>query len=59
MATKTKSDEKKDDPCSKGYKQMGTKVGKKVPDCVPQVKIKSQRFKIVSPTRRLLEIFKQ
>lgn len=43
MVTKTKVDKKKDDPCWKRYKQLGTKTkgGKKVPDCVPEVKKKS------------------
>jgi len=38
MATKTKSAKKKDDPCWKGFHQLGTKTkdGKKVPDCVPK-----------------------
>ena len=40
MAKKIKSDKSKDDPCWIGYKQIGTKTkgGKKVPDCVPEVK---------------------
>lgn len=43
MAIKTKSAKPKDDPCWKGYKQLGTKTkgGKKVPDCVPVVKKKT------------------
>ncbi|WP_301931985.1 hypothetical protein [Ferruginibacter sp.] len=42
MATKTKTVKKKDDPCWKGYHQLGTKIkgGKKVPDCVPEAKKK-------------------
>ena len=42
MAKKTASTEKKDDPCWKGYHQLGTKTkgGKKVPDCVPLAKRK-------------------
>jgi len=39
MATiaKKTSTKKKDDPCWKGYKKLGTKTknGRKVPDCVP------------------------
>lgn len=43
MATKTRSDKNKEDPCWKGYKKLGTKIkgGKKVPDCVPEVKKKT------------------
>ena len=42
MAIKSDEDKKKDDPCWKGYKQLGTKTkdGKKVPDCVPVAKKK-------------------
>ena len=40
MATKTKIDKKKDDPCWKAYDQPGTKTkgNKKVPDCNPETK---------------------
>jgi len=40
METKTKSAKIKDNPCWKGYKQLGTKTkgSKKVPDCVPVAK---------------------
>ncbi len=43
MPTKTKSVKPKDDPCWKGYKKLGMKIkdGKKVPDCVPEVKKKT------------------
>ena len=36
-ATKKTAAKKKDDPCWKGYKKVGTKnkSGKKVNDCVP------------------------
>jgi hypothetical protein len=42
MATKKESDKKQDDPCWKGYEQVGmkTKGGKKVPNCVPEGKSK-------------------
>lgn len=40
MAKVKKSAVKKDDPCWKGYEQIGTKKksGKTVPDCVPEKK---------------------
>ena len=40
MATKKTTPQKKDNPCWKGYKQIGgkTKGGKKVPNCVPEKK---------------------
>jgi len=40
MEKKTEGKEKKNDPCWKGYHQLGTKQkgGKKVPNCVPQKK---------------------
>ena len=43
MATETKNTKKKDDPCWKGYHQLGTKTkaGKKVPNCVPAAKKKT------------------
>ena len=42
MATKKKASPKKEDPCWKGYEQVGskTKKGKKVPNCVPAKKEK-------------------
>ena len=40
MTAKSKDRKKKDDPCWKGYHQIGikTKAGKKVPNCVAEVK---------------------
>ena len=42
MTTKKESEKKTDDPCWKGYEQVGmkTKGGKKVPNCVPENKAK-------------------
>lgn len=39
---KTKKASKKEDPCWKGYEQVGTKTknGKTVPNCVPDKKKK-------------------
>lgn len=41
-ATKKSSKRKTEDPCWKGYEQVGekTKKGKKVPNCVPEKKKK-------------------
>jgi hypothetical protein len=43
MAKDSKSS-KEDDPCWKGYHQLGTKTkgGKKVPNCVPEAKAKAK-----------------
>lgn len=42
MAKNKDSNKKKDDPCWKGYHQLGMKIkaGKKVPDCVPETEKK-------------------
>ena len=42
MATKKEDIKKEDDPCWKGYHQIGTKIknDKKVPNCVPETKKK-------------------
>lgn len=42
METKKETEKKQDDPCWKGYEQVGmkTKKGKKVPNCVPENKDK-------------------
>ncbi len=42
MATKKEPEKKQDNPCWKGYEQVGmkTKADKKVPNCVPEVKSK-------------------
>ncbi|MCL6461678.1 hypothetical protein SAMN05444372_11289 [Flavobacterium micromati] len=47
MAKAKKSTKKKDDPCWKGYNQLGTKTkgGKKVPNCVPKGKAKAKKSK--------------
>ena len=46
MATKKKASPKKEDPCWKGYEQVGskTKKGKKVPNCVPEKKEKKSQY---------------
>lgn len=43
MAKAKKATKKKDDPCWRDYKQVGTKKkdGKTVPNCVPKEKSKS------------------
>lgn len=45
MAKKNKKNAKKDDPCWRGYHQVGTKTkdGKKVPNCVPDEKAKTAK----------------
>jgi hypothetical protein len=45
MAKDNKTSKKEDDPCWKGYHQVGmkTKEGKKVPNCVPDKKAKAKK----------------